>query len=192
MKRYACISLLICLVQISRIYAQTQTIDSLKHLLQTEKLDSTRCLVLEQLGFQYQGSKPDSALIFAQHGLLLARKINYLKGEVKCLSRIGAIYSITGNGAKGLELLLQSLKMSEHLNEQEIRGNILRLTGDVYSDLGDERKSLEYTLRSREILSAMHLDLQLTVCLIDIGDSYEKLNQLDSAKIFTEEGYELA
>ncbi len=192
MKKNICIFLFICLVQISCIYAQTRTIDSLVHLLQTEKQDSTRCLALEQLGLQYQGSKPDSALIFAQHGLLLARKINYLKGEVKCLSRIGAIYSITGNGAKGLELMLQSLKMSEHFNDQETRGNILRLIGDAYSDLGDLRKSLEYTLRSREIFSAMHLDLQLPVCLIDIGDSYEKLNQLDSAEIFTEEGYELA
>ena len=192
MKRYTCFCFLICLMQISCIYAQIQTIDSLKHLLQTEKQDSNRCLLLEQLGFQYQGLKPDSALIYAQYGLLLARKINYLKGEVKCLSRIGSIYSITGDGAKGLELMLQSLKMSEHLNDQETRGNIIRLIGDVYSDLGDLRKSLEYTLMSREIVSTMHLDRQLTVCLIDIGDSYEKLNQLDSAKNFTEQGYELA
>ena len=191
MKRYTCISFLICLVQIS-VYAQTQTIDSLKHLLQTEIQDSTRCLVLAQLSYQYQGLKPDSALIFAQNGLLLSRKINYLKGEVKCLSRIGSIYSITGNGAKGLELMLHSLKMSEHLNDEVTRVNIVRLIGDVYSDLGDLRKSLEYTLRARGIASVMHLDLQLAICLIDIGDSYEKLNQLDSAKIFTEEGYELS
>ncbi len=192
MKKYTCISILICLMKVSCIYAQTQTFDSLEHLLQTEKQDSTRCLILAQLGYHYQGLKPDSALIFAQQGLLLARKINYLKGQVKCLSRIGAIYSITGNGEKGLALMLQSLKMSEHLNDQETTGNILRLIGDVYSDLGDQRKSLEYTLRAREVLSTMHLDLQLTFCLIDIGDCYEKLDQLDSAKIFTEEGYELA
>lgn len=192
MKKYTCISILICLMQISCIYAQTQTFDSLEHLLQTEKRDSTRCLILALIGYQYQGLKPDSALIFAQQGLLLARKINYLKGQVKCLSRMGAIYSITGNGEKGLELMLQSLKMSEHLNDQETTGNILRLIGDVYSDLGDQRKSLEYTLRARDVLSTMHLDRQLAFCLIDIGDSYEKLDQLDSAKIFTEEGYELA
>ncbi len=192
MKRYTCISFLICLVQINYLCAQTQTIDSLKHLLQTEKQDSIRCLLLAQLSYQYQGSKPDSALIFAQNGLLLARKINYLKGEVKCLSRIGSIYSITGNGAKGLELMLQSLKMSETLNDEVTRVNIVRLIGDVYSDLGDLRKSLDYTLRAREIASIMHLDLQLAICSIDIGDSYEKLDQLDSAEFFTKEGYELA
>jgi tetratricopeptide (TPR) repeat protein len=192
MKRNICIFLLAYLMQINKVHSQTQTIDSLKHLLQTEKQDSTRCLVLAQLGFQYQGLKPDIALIFAQQGLLLAGRINYLKGEVKCLGRIGSIYSITGNGTKGLELVLQSLKMSEHLNDQETTGNILLLIGGVYSHLGDLRKSLEYTLRSKDIASAMHLDFQLTVSLIDIGDSYEKLDQLDSAKFFTEEGYELA
>src|SRR5271156_106778 len=119
MKGYLWIFFIICLMQISRIYAQNQMVDSLKHLLQTEKQDSIRCLILEQLGYQYQGLKPDSALIFAEHGLLLARKINFLKAEVKCLSRIGAIYSITGNGAKGLELLLQALKMSEHIDDPE-------------------------------------------------------------------------
>jgi two-component system NtrC family sensor kinase len=192
MKKIVCLLLVICFAQWQSIYAQIQEIDSLKHLLRIEKQDSSRCLLLEQLGYLYQESRPDSALVFADYGMDLARRTNYLKGEVKCLSRIGTIYSITGNGAKGLELMLQSLKMSEKLNDPEIRTNILRLIGDVYSDLGDMRKSLDYSLMSRKMASLLNLNQMVAVCSIGIGDSYEKIDLLDSAEFYTKQGYELA
>jgi hypothetical protein len=47
MKKHTCVFLLICLVQINYLYAQTRTIDSLKHLLQTEKQDSTRSILFQ-------------------------------------------------------------------------------------------------------------------------------------------------
>jgi hypothetical protein len=100
MKITICIFIFICLFRVGA-YTQSQVFDSLKQLLQNEKQDSTRCLLLEKLGDQYQGSNPDSALIFAEQGIALARKIKYLKGQVICLSRVGTIYTKTGNGQKG-------------------------------------------------------------------------------------------
>jgi tetratricopeptide (TPR) repeat protein len=192
MKKIICIFIFIYLAQRNPLKAQNNIIDSLNHILQNEKKDTVRCLVMEQLAFQYQLSNPDIALVLAEQGMNLSRKIKYLRGDVKCLSRIGTIYSITGNGTRGLELILQALKSSEQLSDPGLKCEILRLAGDVYSDLGDSRKSLEYDFRALDMATVMQNDVQQANCMSDIGDSYEKLNELDSAKIFTQAAYELA
>jgi tetratricopeptide (TPR) repeat protein len=192
MKKDIFIFLFVCLANISCAYAQTHTIDSLKHLLQTEKQDSERCLLLERLSDEYSVMKPDSALLMAQQGLALAKQINFKEGEVYCLFTTGDMLANAGSDAKALELLLQALIKSETINEQWLSGNILRSIANVYGDQGDWKKALEYNLMARDIAAAMHdLDRQM-VCTINLGDNYEKLNQLDSARFFTEQGYDYA
>ncbi len=85
MKKNICILLLIWLVQTNVGYTQTHTIDNLKHLLQIEKHDSARCLLLEQLSVQYEGLNPDTAFLLAQQGLIIAQQIHFPKGELICL-----------------------------------------------------------------------------------------------------------
>jgi tetratricopeptide (TPR) repeat protein len=192
MKKNIIIFLVIWFVQITRTYSQTQAIDSLRHLVQQEKQDSTRSLLLEELSHQYEQSNSDSALLLAQQGFTLARQIKFSVGEIKCLIRTGIIFSLTGNDSKALEFLLQALKRSEAINNKQLTGRILGNIGNVYLDLGDERKALEYNLKSREIAIALNDERRKLTCAINIGDCYEKLNQLNSARFFTRQAYELA
>ncbi len=105
---------------------------------------------------------------------------------------MGTVLIFKGNDVKALEILLQSLKMSETINELQLRVRILIHISDVYSDQGDEKKSLEYTLKARDIAFSIQDDYRLSQSTLDIGDSYEKLNQLDSARFFAEQRYKLA
>jgi tetratricopeptide (TPR) repeat protein len=190
MKTSIFIFLFIWLAQPNCTYAQTQEIDSLKSLLQTEKNDSSRCSLLIQLSDEYSESKPDTAFLLVQQGLILAEKIKFTRGEILCLSRMGLIFVSKGNDAKALELLLQSLKKSESNHEQGLGGYILRCIGNVYEDQGDERKSLEYSLKARDVAFAIHDTGELMACAINIGYIYEQLNQLDSSRFFTKEAYD--
>jgi tetratricopeptide (TPR) repeat protein len=189
MKTSICIFLFIWLARPNCANAQTQEIDSLKRLLQTENNDSLRCSLLIKLSDEYSESKPDTAFLLVQQGLLLAEKIKFTTGEILCLSRMGLILVSKGNDAKALELLLRSLKKSESIHEQRLGGYILRCIGNVYEDQGDERKSLEYTLKARDIAFAIHDTDQVMACAINIGYLYEELNQLDSSSFFTKEAY---
>jgi tetratricopeptide (TPR) repeat protein len=191
MKKGICIFLAVYIMQIKCIYSQTQIIDSLKHLLQNEKKDSTRCLLLEQLSGQYLHSKPDTGILLAQQGLSLATQIKFSRGEVEGLYRTGEGFQIMGDDAKALNLLFQALKKSESINSQE-EMKIFRFIGDVYDDQGDEEKALEYTLKARDIALTIRDEFSLTICEYAIGDSYEKLNRLDSAMAFINRGYALA
>jgi tetratricopeptide (TPR) repeat protein len=184
------ILLLVCLANINFAYSQTSYIDSLRHALQTEMPDSTRCFLLYLLSQNYSNSSPDSAIISAQKGLALSKHIHFSKGEILCLSEMGIIYTNTGNDAKGLEQLLLALKKSETVNDQELTASVLSFIGNFYGDQGDPKKSLEYIFKAKDIYIALHDEYLQAFCDANIGDCYEKLNQLDSARIFTERGYD--
>jgi tetratricopeptide (TPR) repeat protein len=191
MKRNIFIIALVWFGQISFAVAQNHAVDSLEHLLQNEKEDTARILLLDQLSMNYEDSKPDTALLLAEQELILAGKIKFEKGEITGLSRLGSVFTFTGNDGEGLKLLLKALKKAEKTNEGRLMTQILSSIGAVYSNQGDVRKSLEYDFRARNMGLLMNDKDRIASSSLDIGDGYEKLNQLDSAIYFTKRGYEM-
>ena len=55
--------------------------DSLKHIIATTKEDSVKINALWNLGFSYAFVHQDSAILYANEGLQLARKTSYVFGE---------------------------------------------------------------------------------------------------------------
>jgi tetratricopeptide (TPR) repeat protein len=191
MKKNIFIILLVWHIQVRYTYSQTQVIDSLKHLLQTEKRDSSRSLLFQKLSFEYAYNIPDSAMLFARQGFDLAKKINYEKGEIAGLGSMGIMYSAMGDDAKALEILLQALKISDGSTEK-ISARVLGFISSVYDNQGDVRKSLEYRFRQLEAATAVNDEAHAMLALVGIGASYSELDQLDSAMYFVQKGYRIA
>jgi hypothetical protein len=53
--------------------------------------DTAGVELLRRLSLQIQATRPDSALIYAQRGLELARKFSNKKGEADCMNRLGVV-----------------------------------------------------------------------------------------------------
>jgi hypothetical protein len=64
--------------------AQITTSDSLKQLLQTEKRDTSRIILLKLLARTYLYSNPDTSLLLCVQGLSLSQQANFPKGEALC------------------------------------------------------------------------------------------------------------
>ena len=173
-------------------YAQNKAADSLKRLLHTEISDTTRVMVLNNLAYNYLYSRPDTALVLAQQGLILARHKGIVKWEASCLSSLGTIFWITGNYPKSLEYYLQALKTYESRHSQEGIMGTLECIGNVYSELGDLQMAISYIRRSKTLAESLHKQAWMNSIFVSLGDNYEKLNQLDSALRYTNLGYELA
>src|SRR5436305_4544418 len=60
-------------------YSQSNTIDSLKTVLQSAK-DTAKINTLNWLAYQLRSNDPDTAIYFANEALTLATKINYKTG----------------------------------------------------------------------------------------------------------------
>lgn len=100
---------------LTTVDAQTHVKDSLKLLLQKEKTDTGRVLLLADLGYEYIGSKSDTIMVLALEGLALSRRIGFVKGEAVSLNRIGGSFITLGNYPKAMESLLQALKITSQL-----------------------------------------------------------------------------
>jgi hypothetical protein len=61
-------------------YAQKNTLNRLRSQAAQHKNDTAGVEPLRQLSLQLQATRPDSALIYAQQGLELARKFSFKKG----------------------------------------------------------------------------------------------------------------
>jgi len=187
MKRLSAILALIALF--INAHSQQRATDSLKKLITTAKDDTTKILLLDKLGYMYENSKPDSAMLIAQQEILLSLKANFLKGEATCLNTEGIVFMEIG---KALSSFLSAMKLNEkRIDRLKIAANLDNI-GTVYSYEGDYRQSINFSKQAKAIEVSIHNDKLLSYNLIGLGDTYEKLNMLDSARIYTQQGYELA
>lgn len=172
--------------------AQKTLIDSLKRRLGSEQQDTLRVGLLYELGNSYKYTKPDTALLFGQQGMLLARKLKFQAGQAKCLNLIGNVIAETGNYPKALEIQLQALKIGEEIKDRKQIAYTYLAIGNIYIYQKDEKQALTYYLKCKRIAMAMHDEKLLVKCLGNIGDSYEKANELDSARHYTLQAYEMS
>lgn len=184
--------ILLLLLQTHFSRAQTHEIDSLKQLLQNETRDTSRCILLSDLSFLYAWSRPDTALLLAQQGLQLAKSVGFIKGESLCLTSMAVAFTQTGNYPKALEFYLDALKKFESADEKYLVTSNLINIGNIYSLQDNYRKYLAYTFKALTIAAGLNDGFRSMICHMNLGDGYEKLNILDSARIFTQMAYEEA
>ncbi|HEY4324410.1 MAG TPA: tetratricopeptide repeat-containing sensor histidine kinase [Mucilaginibacter sp.] len=188
MKKFTTTLLLLTLL--FNVHAQ-RGIDSLKKLIAYAKEDTTKALLLNELGFRYVKLNPDSALLLSQQAMLLSRKSNFLKGQEKSFGNQASVFVATRNYPKALSSYLSSLKIYEKGNDRKAVAKNLADIGRVYSYEGDYRQCINYTLKAKAVAEAIHEERLFQVD-VNIGDSYEKLNILDSALFYTQLAYDHA
>ncbi len=172
--------------------AQTRTVDSLKQALQMAKQDTSRVLLLNALSRTYLYSRPDTTLALAQQGLLLANKRNFARGEAGSLDLIAAVFLVTGNYPKALQLNLKALKKAEAINDQVLATGISLRIGNTYAAQEDYYQAVAYLKKVLAMAESLHLQRYILISLLNLGDNYEKLNRLDSALSYTNQAFDLA
>ena len=170
--------------------AQTNTIDSLKQLLQIEKQDTSRVMLLTRLARAYLYSKPDTSLLLCVQGLSLSQQAKFTKGEAFSLEGMADAFDNLGNYPKSLENYLMCLKIYETTNDVKGIRRCFGALGTVYAEQGEYRHALEYSFKAKEM--ARDNENAMSIHLLNIGDDYNQLKIFDSAKIYNQQSYELA
>jgi tetratricopeptide (TPR) repeat protein len=171
--------------------AQKNVISSLRSQLEQTMSDTARVELLRKLSMQIQSVKPDSALLFAQQGLALARKVNYKKGEADCLDRLGVVLWKNGKYDRALSYALESLKIREENKDRSGQLVSLNDIGIIYADQHDYRRALEYDFKAKAIADQLHNKRNKSIILSNIGNCYIKLSKIDSALTFEMQAYEI-
>ena len=173
-------------------YAQTNARDSLKQLLQKEKTDTGRVLLLNALSYEYFESKPDTAISLALEALSLAQQIGFEKGKAESLNRVAIAYNVLGNYPKAMELLLQALQINEKINNLDgIRRNYNNI-GNIYIEQEDYQQGLDYYLKAKVLAESTNDKKSLSLTYVNVAEAYFFLKIFDSARLFANRANDVA
>ncbi|HMJ46194.1 MAG TPA: tetratricopeptide repeat protein [Ferruginibacter sp.] len=179
-------------LSIAYSYAQTNARDSLKQLLQKEKTDTGRALLLNKLSFEYFESKPDTAMSLALEALSLAQQEGFEKGKAESLNRIAIAYDVFGNYPKAMELLLEALQINEKINNLEgIRRNYNNI-GNLYIEQEDYQQGLDYYLKAKSLAESSNDKKSLSLTYVNIAEAYFFLKIFDSARSYANRANDVA
>src|SRR4051812_42811083 len=151
-------TIFLCLLSINMIqaFAQSRIADSLKLLLQKEKQDTNRVLLLAKIGISYIFEKPEIGLTYVEQGLELSRAINYKRGEVTCLNALGHLNRMSGNYTSGIDYHLQALEICEIINDQSgVVASYFGIAGN-YEDERDYKEALLYYYKIKPVAESLN------------------------------------
>ncbi len=184
--------LIIFIFSTTCLNGQQSKIDSLKYTISSAKDDTVKIILLEQLGQAYRDEKKiDSSILSYKQALVINEKHNYsLQKQCDDISTIDYLLHVTGNYTESLKYAIRHLVLSENLKDTFQMGFSHAVFGHNYKALGEYRLSLNHYFKARQIFNLYfqvrniaESDPYIIQC---IGDVYLKMNQLDSALIFTQ------
>ncbi|MDB4903697.1 MAG: ATP-binding region ATPase domain protein [Mucilaginibacter sp.] len=168
-------------------------LDSLKHELAISKDDTGRVLILAKLCITAANLNLDSIAMYGKDGVVLAQKVNFTKGEWGVLYNWGRTLELRGEYPQSLELQFRGLQLAEKNHYRYETAASLFGIGTDYWGLQDYAKAVNYFKRAGQISKTIPHepsveDLNILID-INIGDSYSKMNRLDSAFFYLQRTY---
>ncbi|MBS1512483.1 MAG: hypothetical protein JST86_16685 [Bacteroidetes bacterium] len=125
--------------------------DSLMQLLPAAKDDSTKVLLLINIGQQFEDQNPALAKFYYQSAGALSRKINYTLGVIKFIANY--TYVLNGEGAydSSLQLNLESVALSRKINDSGYIAKTLFNTGTSYNFKNDYERAVAFYTEAQAI-----------------------------------------
>jgi two-component system, NtrC family, sensor kinase len=197
MKTFVRITLLLLLPFIA--IAQDSKPDSLRKILQNATTDMARHNASVNLYFFFLEANRDSALFYADNRLAIARKNKIALAEAAALLSKAYQSNAFGRYSDAFQYLTQALQMVEDsktvevegwnvtqypikgVNKQIVLSTIHHVLGAVLRNTANYEESIIQTKKALQIASGInHPDRQMTGNM-NLGSTYLKLGQLDSA-----------
>ena len=168
------------------ISAEHRAINNLKQRLALAEDDSSRIMIMDGLGFDYEPINNDSSLKYSYAALALARQNKFAWGEARLLASLTGVLSQQGKFAEALDVVFQSLKIAESNNLAHETARAYRRLSWIYDELGNYPKAIEYGLRALEIDELNEYWRSAAIDHAALAGGYYRNNNLDSANRYLE------
>lgn len=166
----------------SQVRAQSSTLDSLIEITSSLPNDTNKVNNLLDMSSMVFGKQPDTALIYAQEALEIAKGIEFKKGEGYALKNIGLAYYVKGNFVEVYNYWQQSLDVFKSINDQLGISNLNSNIGAVHFNYADYPKALEFYVESLKAAEKLGDPLRISTALQNIGAVHsENPNTYDKA-----------
>ena len=164
----------------------------LKTELQGAKTDTARIKIYNSLANGYRYSNVDSGLYYAEIAFKLSTDINYFRGKIAALDAKGFILLEAGNIAQSLNCQLTALNILEDNPDRGLMASVLNRIGNIYMELKEYETAINYYRQSQILYENLNNTGMFYNELSNIGNVYELMGVLDSAKFYQQKVYDFS
>ena len=168
---------------------------NLKALKLSEENDFTAYegMLLTNIGEIYKAQRKfKNALEYYEKAIVLAKETSDTIAWAKALNNAGVAYRETGKDEVATNNYKKALKMIEGKGANDLEGALLLNLGVIASQNNRESQAFQYYRRASKLLDNSGDRHGLSVAYNNLGNTYLKLNKLDSALIFLEKSIALS
>ena len=199
------------------LFAQSESIDSLKHEIELTSNDTTLYICLDALAGAYLETKPDSSLYYVEKALATARKLNLKMYEAFTLGKKGYAQLNKGNYPGSLRTFLSAIEIADNTrNETNIMlsrylannrfpagisghnfrlmtlGNLHEFTGILYENVNDYEKELYHLRFTKQYIEDSRDSTHMAELYYVMGRVYLTLQKKDSALFYEQKAIDLS
>ena len=191
--RYKLLIGIFVLSVINKTNSQTQMdLDSLLMEYKVSEMDTSRVLLLINIGQQYEGTDPETAKMYYEEAGSLSEQLRYKRGTLKYISNYGYILNMQGSYAASLELNLESVNISREMGDSLALAKCLFNTGTSYQLLNNYEDAIRYYMEGKKIFASFNNET-FTARSSDILQTlYQKLKRYDKALELGQEAISLS
>ena len=186
------IFIFIFLLSLKSLAQQAIFEDSLRAIINNAKGGTTTANVLSMLTDEQMPY--DSAIKYATHGILLAKKFNYKKGEADCYLILARTTERQNNFSQAIKYSLEALNIYEGLRDTVSSALVQMILHGCYRQVGDFKKALDIVFRGYMQMEKSNTKGTLTFAgfplgalyLAEIAQTYILYNKPDSASFYAQ------
>jgi serine phosphatase RsbU (regulator of sigma subunit) len=146
--------------------------DSLRLAYKKVSNDEDKLATLNKLCELTKYSNFETALIYGQKGIELARKINDLKSEGQIHNRLGLGYKEQNNFQKSFKHYTLAIDLYKELGDEEMIGVVYNNIGLLYHGENNYGEELTYHHKALEIFVRINLPSRKAMSYVNIGRVY--------------------
>ncbi len=166
-------------------------VDSLVNVLKTQKSDTNKVLLLNEIAWEYSSTDLKKARNYCNTSVELATGLKYIKGRSSAYNTLGNIASDEGKTDEALKFYLLSLQDKEFLKDRKGMATVNANIGIIYRLKGELEKALEYYNKALVIRQALNNKQGVADCYNNIATVYKDQLKYDYALDYYKKSIEL-
>lgn len=173
------------------VHAQPQVTDSLVQSLKNEIVsDTNRVHTLNRLSSMLYRGYPDSAKGYASESLVLARQLNFKKGEAMAYRMLGSVYFVQRNIDSTLIFFNRSLEVFKEIGDERGIATMKASLGSAYAINREFELAIRSFLEAIDSFERFGNTASMGVMYNNVGNLYLEQKLYDQALINYEKALE--
>lgn len=158
-----------------------RAIDSMLQVLKTANEDTSKVILLLNVGEQYERFSPETSKQYYHQSLALSQKIGYKPGEIKFASYYTAVLNMQGRFDSSLILNKKALQLARQLNDELSIAKTTLNTANSYHLISKEDSAIYYYMQSLPILDKLENKRMLGIAYSNLQNIYTDIPEYQKA-----------